>query len=79
LVERVVPAAELDGAVEAWVGSIVESGPHAIRLQKELIQYWETVGVSDGVQEGIRNFTRAWHGDEPGRMIKAFLDRRRKK
>ena len=78
LVEKVVPALDLDAAVEAWITSIVESGPRAIRLQKELIQYWETVGVSDGVQEGIRNFTRSWQNDEPSRMIRSFLDRRRK-
>src|SRR6201996_5490932 len=41
LVEKVVPAAELDAALDKWVTSIVESGPKAIRLQKELIREWE--------------------------------------
>ena len=35
LVEKVVPAADLDAALGEWVKSIVESGPKAIRLQKD--------------------------------------------
>ena len=58
LVERVVPLAELDAAVEQWVAAIVESGPRAIRLQKELIREWEAMPVSDAVQAGIRMMGR---------------------
>src|SRR3984957_479488 len=69
LVERVVPAAELDAAVEAWVASIVESGPRAIRLQKELIREWEAMPVADAIQAGIRMMGRAYETDEPHRMV----------
>ena len=71
LVERVVPAAELDGAVEEWVAAIVESGPWAIRLQKELIREWEAMPVSDAIQAGIRMMGRAYETDEPHRMVGA--------
>jgi enoyl-CoA hydratase/carnithine racemase len=69
LVEKVVPAAELDAALDRWVQSIVESGPKAIRLQKELIREWETMPVSDAIEAGIRCIARAYQSDEPAQMV----------
>ncbi len=77
LVERVVPAAGLDAAVEEWVTAIVESGPRAIRLQKELIREWEAMPVNDAIQAGIRTIARAYETDEPHRMVGAALARLR--
>ncbi len=77
LVEKTVPAADLDAAVEAWVGAIVESGPRAIRLQKALIRDWESMPVSDGIQAGIRSLASAFETDEPTRLINATIDRLR--
>jgi enoyl-CoA hydratase len=69
LVEKVVPAADLDAAVDAWAGAIVESGPKAIRLQKELIREWEAMPVGDAIEAGIRCMARAFQSDEPTRMV----------
>jgi enoyl-CoA hydratase len=77
LVERVVPAEKLDVAVEEWVSAIVESGPRAIRLQKELIREWEAMPVSDAIQAGIRMMGRAYETDEPSRMVAAARERLR--
>jgi len=75
LVEKVVPAEALDDAVEGWVGPILEGGPRAIRLQKELIREWEAMPVGEAIQAGIRNFARALETDEPKRMIAETLER----
>lgn len=77
LVERVVPLAALDAALEEWVSSIAESGPRAIRLQKELIREWEAMPVSDAIQAGIRSIVRAYETDEPHRMVAAVRERLR--
>jgi enoyl-CoA hydratase/carnithine racemase len=69
LVEKVVPAAALDSALGEWVKSIVESGPKAIRLQKELMREWEAMPVNDAIQAGIRCISRAYQSDEPTRMV----------
>jgi enoyl-CoA hydratase/carnithine racemase len=69
LVEEVVPAADLDAAVDARVASIVASGPKAIRLQKELIREWEAMPVGDAIEAGIRCMVRAYQSDEPARMV----------
>ncbi len=75
LVEKIVPPAELDAAVEAWVASIVEAGPKAIRLQKELIREWEAMPVNDAIEAGIRSIQRAYQSDEPTRMVNAAMQR----
>jgi enoyl-CoA hydratase/carnithine racemase len=77
LLERVVPAAELDAAVEAWVAAIVSAGPAAIRAQKELIRDWERMSIADAVQQGIRAVAAAHGSEETRRLMGAFVQRRR--
>ncbi len=74
LVGRVVPAAALDGAVDAMLRAILACSGNALRLQKELIRYWEDHSVSEGVKRGIDSFAQAWASDEPGRRMRDFLD-----
>ena len=75
LVEKVVPASELDEALGRWVDSIVESGPKAIRLQKELIRDWEAMPVNEAIEAGIRTIAKAYQSDEPVRMVGAAIQR----
>lgn len=77
LVEKVVPAGQLDAAVAGWVSAIVEAGPAAVRLQKELVREWEAMPVNDAIEAGIRCMGRAYQTDEPARMVGAALDRLR--
>ena len=77
LVEQVAAPDALDAAVEAWLDQICEAGPEALRLQKALIRRWEELPMSGAVQAGIDAFAQAWAGEEPGRMMGEFLERRR--
>lgn len=79
LVEQVVPAAQLDATVERLAQSIVDSGPHAVRLQKALITDWETLALPDAIQRGIDRFEQAYATDEPHRMMAGFLERQRQR
>jgi enoyl-CoA hydratase/carnithine racemase len=75
LVERVVPPSDLDAALSEWTHAIVESGPRAIRLQKELIREWEAMPVNDAIEAGIRCMYRAYQTEEPTRMVNAAIQR----
>jgi enoyl-CoA hydratase len=77
LIERLVPADQLDAAVEEWVAAIVAAGPAAIRAQKELIRNWETMSIADAVQQGIRAVAAAHGTEETRRLMDAFVQRRR--
>ena len=75
LVEKVVPASDLDTALNQWVHSIVESGPKAIRLQKALIRDWEAMPINEAVEAGIRCIYRAYESEEPTRMVGEAIQR----
>jgi enoyl-CoA hydratase/carnithine racemase len=77
LVERVVAPEALDGAVEEWLGHLCAAGPLAIRNQKALIRRWEDLPVGAAIEAGIAAFARAWDSDEPPRMMRGFLHRKR--
>ncbi|MBP0464668.1 enoyl-CoA hydratase/isomerase family protein [Roseomonas sp. PWR1] len=73
LLERVVPDAALDAAVEAWIGLLLEAGPEAIRAQKALIRRWEDLPLSQAIAAGIYAFAASWRTEEPARMLGGFL------
>ena len=79
LVERIVPMAELDAAVEDWVAAILSAGPIAIRAQKELMRDWERMSIADAVQQGIRAVAAAHGTDETKRLMGAFVAKRQAK
>jgi len=70
LVDRVVPAEELDHAVEGLAASLLAAGPQAVRIQKSLILEWEEMHTTAAVERGIDAFVSAFAGDEPARMIR---------
>jgi enoyl-CoA hydratase/carnithine racemase len=76
--QKLVPAAELDAAVEKWIASILVSGPRAIRLQKKLLRDWERLSLDESIQAGIRACVEARRTDEPKRLMTAFLERKKK-
>ena len=76
--QKLVPVAELDAAVEKWIGSILVSGPRAVRLQKKLLRDWERMSLDDAIQAGIRACVEARRTDEPKRLMEAFLNRKKK-
>ena len=75
LVEKIVPMDRLDEGVLIWVTAILEAGPRAIRLQKELTGYWEKLSVTDAIHEGIKSIGKAYETDEPFTMLSAHIDR----
>ena len=78
-VEKVVPAAELDAAVEQWLEAICRGTPQAIRAQKSLINRWEQVSVQEGIYAGIDALSDAYKTGEPQAAIKAFFEKKTKR
>jgi len=73
LVQRLAPPEGLDAAVARVVDAILAAGPAAIRQQKALMRVWERSSLDDAVVAGIAAFAESWKGDEPRRMMDAFL------
>jgi enoyl-CoA hydratase/carnithine racemase len=78
-VQKVVPAAALDAAVDHWLGLIGRATPKAVRNQKALMNRWERVSVEEGVYAGIDAISEAYTTGEPQAAIKAFFDAKKQK
>ena len=78
LIERRVPTADLDAELGRVLDSLIACGPRAIRLQKQLIGAWDGVTLDEAVARGIDTFAAAFDTDEPGRMLGAFVARKKK-
>ena len=75
--QRLVPFQELDDAVEQWLASLLDCGPRAVRIQKRLVIDWDRMSTTDAARAGIQAFVDAYRTDEPVRLMRAFLARRR--
>ena len=78
LVEQVMPAAELEAAVERCVESIVEATPQAMRIQKRLMRRWERLSLDEAVQAGIDAFAQSVGEGEHIERMGAFVNRKKK-
>jgi len=76
LVNRVVEPARLEAAVQELAEPIIASGPHAIRLQKQLIIRWRESALTAAVRAGIPAFAAAYDTGEPREGATAFLEKR---
>ena len=76
LVHKVVPAADLDAALEPWIGAICAAAPQAVRAQKALINRWQCVSLEEGIYAGIDALAEAYTTGEPQAAIKAFFTAR---
>lgn len=72
VIERMVPAAALDGAVEQWLASLAKGGTQALRIQKRLMRSWENLPRSEAIIAGIDAFAGAYRSGEPTRKMAAF-------
>ena len=75
LIEELVSPEDLDAAVARIVDPIVESGPNAIRLQKQLITDWEDLPLRAAVNKGIACLAGSFETGEPQRMLADTLAR----
>ena len=56
--------------------AISNSGPVAVRSQKELIRQWEKLSLEDGIHFGIDVFSGAYENREPKIMMNQFFQRK---
>ena len=75
-IEQYVGSDDIDDAIAAAVGDIVEAAPNAIRLQKRLCNGWEPHGVDDAITGSLAAFAQAYETDEPRQYCERFFSRR---
>jgi enoyl-CoA hydratase/carnithine racemase len=79
LIEKAVPLADLDAALEPWIAAICRAAPQAVRAQKALLNRWQRVSLEEGILAGIDALADAYRTDEPRAAIGAFFAGKRRR
>ncbi|MEL7468714.1 MAG: enoyl-CoA hydratase-related protein [Pseudomonadota bacterium] len=74
-VERLVPNADVENALEDWIEMILTCAPGAIRAQKRIMHGWEP-DDAPGIDASINAFARSYAGDEPARYLAPLVKKR---
>src|SRR3981081_797731 len=77
LVDKVAPPGGLDAAVEHTVKALLECGPEALRIQKDLLRQWEELPLTESVNLSVGVFGKSFLSGEPQRLMQGFLDRKK--
>jgi enoyl-CoA hydratase/carnithine racemase len=77
LVNRAVPAVELDAVVDAWVESLARKLPQATRYAKQQLNVWRDLAWHGTVGHARDWLALSMLADETQGAVRAFLDSRR--
>jgi methylglutaconyl-CoA hydratase len=77
LVNRVVPAAELDAAVDERVGELLKGGPHAQSRIKMLLELWSESSWEEYRAALPRTLAEVRSSEEAREGLGAFLEKRK--
>jgi enoyl-CoA hydratase/carnithine racemase len=75
LVNKAVPAAELDGVVDAWVQSLATKLPETTRYAKTQLNVWRELAWHQTVTHARDWLAMSMLGEEAQGAVRAFLER----
>ena len=79
LIHRVVPAADLDAAVDEVTGMIRLGGPNAIREAKQLVRRIPLLSMDEGFRYTSGKIAELFASEEAAEGMGAFLEKRKPK
>ena len=76
LVERVVPASELDDVALEVAGRIAAQSPHALAVLRELARTTRDLPLEEGLRREAEGFARCLRSEDGAEGIAAFIEKR---
>jgi enoyl-CoA hydratase len=76
LVEKVVPAAELEDAALAVAGRIASQSPHAVAVHRELARTTRDLPLEEGLRREADGFVRCLRSEDGAEGVAAFIEKR---
>lgn len=76
LVEKVVPAAELESAALAVAGQIAAQSSHAVGVLRELARTTRDLSLEEGLRREADAFARCLRSEDGGEGVAAFIEKR---
>jgi len=79
IVNRVVPAAELDGAVAEWAGKLAAKSPLVVKLGKDALHAQQDMTLGEALDYQRAQLTLALSTQDAREGVAAFMERREPK
>lgn len=79
LLNRVVPADQLDSEIDRVAKLMAGFGPVALAQQKRLLREWEQEPLETSILNGVAEFAQAFDTGEPQRFMGEFVRAKQKK
>jgi enoyl-CoA hydratase/carnithine racemase len=76
LVEKVVPAAELEDAALAVAGRIASQSPLAVAVLRELARTTRDLPLEEGLRREADGFVRCLRSEDGAEGVAAFIEKR---
>jgi enoyl-CoA hydratase len=76
LVEKVVPAAELEDATLEIAGRIASQSPHAVAVLRELARTTRDLPLEEGLRREADGFVRCLRSEDGAEGVAAFIEKR---
>ena len=76
LVERIVPAAELEDASVEVAGRIALQSPHAVAVLRELARTTRDLPLEEGLRREAEGFVRCLRSEDGAEGVAAFIEKR---
>ena len=77
LINRAVPAAELDKAVDEYVAKLATKLPQTTRYAKQQLNFWRDLSWHQTVGHAREWLALSMLGEEAQRAVKGFVERER--
>lgn len=77
MVNRVVPEAELDAAVQAWLAALLAGGPNAVAATKGLLRDVPAMSRTEAFEHTAELSAQLFSSDEAAAGMRAFLTKQR--
>jgi enoyl-CoA hydratase len=78
LLDRVVPAAELDQEIDRIAALMAGYGPVVMAQQKRLLREWQQEPLETSILNGVDEFAQAFDTGEPQRYMGEFVQSKKK-
>jgi len=77
LVNEVVPAAELDSAVERWVADVLACAPLSVRAIKQVVRRTAQLSAAEARQQLLPALAEALGSEDSKEGVRAFVEKRK--
>ena len=77
LVNEVVPSAELDAAVERWLGEVLACAPLSVRATKQVVRRTAHLTASEAQALRLPALVEALNSEDSAEGVRAFVEKRK--